>query len=88
MKEALSHIDAAFGVLRQISVREDDVERMMFAKQELKSAYTLIKENLEENVEAANKMQNALLMRLDAILREKKQYEALNTKLQERGNSR
>ena len=46
------------------------------------------KENLEENVEAANKMQNALLMRLDAILREKKQYEALNTKLQERGNSR
>ena len=33
-------------------------------------------------------MQNALLMRLDAILREKKQYEALNTKLQERGNSR
>lgn len=48
MKEALSHIDAAFGVLRQISVREDDVERMMFAKQELKSAYTLIKENLEE----------------------------------------
>ena len=46
------------------------------------------KENLEENVEAANKMQNALLMRLDAILREKKQYEASNTKLQERGNSR
>ncbi len=46
------------------------------------------KENLEEHVEAANKMQNALLMRLDAILREKKQYEALNTKLQERGNSR
>ena len=46
------------------------------------------KENLEENVEAANKMQNALLMKLDAILREKKQYEASNTKLQERGNSR
>ncbi len=46
------------------------------------------KENLDENVEAANKMQNALLMRLDAILREKKQYEASNAKLQERGNSR
>ena len=46
------------------------------------------KENLEENVEAANKMQIALLIKLDAILREKKQYEASNTKLQERGNSR
>ena len=45
-------------------------------------------ENLNENVEAANKMQNALLMRLDAIRREKKQYEASNMKLQERGNSR
>jgi len=46
------------------------------------------KENLEENVEAAYNMQKALLMRLDAILREKKEYEASNAKLQERGNSR
>lgn len=45
------------------------------------------KENLEENVEAANKMQKAL-RKLDAILREKKEYEALSVKLQERGNSR
>ena len=46
------------------------------------------KENLEGNVEAAYNMQKALLMRLDAILREKKEYEASNAKLQERGNSR
>ena len=45
------------------------------------------KENLVENVEAANNMQKAL-RRLDAILREKKEYEASNAKLQERGNSR
>lgn len=46
------------------------------------------KENLDENVEAANKMQNTLLMKLDAILREKKEYETVSAKLQERGNSR
>lgn len=46
------------------------------------------KENLEEILEAANEMQKALLMKLDAILREKKEYETLNANYQERRNSR
>lgn len=73
----------------QLDKEYQDVMSQMDALSKMKSkAKENGKENLDENVEAANKMQNALLMRLDAILREKKQYEASNTKLQERGNSR
>lgn len=43
MNEALTHIDTAFGVLMQIPVKGDDVEKMMVVKQELKKAYSVIK---------------------------------------------
>lgn len=45
MKEAMEHIDKAYSLIRQIFVREDDVDRMMIARQELQAAYAILKES-------------------------------------------
>ena len=66
---------------------QDVMSQVEGLSKQLSKAKEAGKENLEENVEAANNMQKAL-RRLDAILREKKEYEASSVKLQERGNSR
>ena len=43
--ELKTHLDVAFGLIKQINVSEDDVDKMYFAKQELKAAYKLIEES-------------------------------------------
>lgn len=44
MTDAKTHLDIAFGLLKQIYVNEDNVDKMYFAKQEILTAYKLLDE--------------------------------------------
>lgn len=75
-----------------IQLKQEQLDKqyqdVMSEIEKLSKATNKVRKEEKENLEAANEMQKGLLMKLDAILREKKEYEALNAKVQERRNSR